>query len=744
MLRSVSLAPQQRAAKDLQDLPTELKNSLLGVPLFHVPTGYGSTGGSGANSAQISSPLLSGEVLQAQNLFSRGPSPSSLMSRVFRSAKPRYSTGLTGQVPVFDYNGRLTTRQVGVHTFRFRSLSLFYFLRSQPWTVLITYSVVLYLIIVLLITAAYYAWGVECGAAMNAVSAIYFTVVSLAANGGYMGEDGDTMTDATHMCYRGRTAIVMVCSYVNILFVGLVAALVVSKAEYTGKLGHRVVFSDFCTLATVPGRVDQWRLVFRVANVDNHIPLARGKLRLFCVTAEPLKECHIHQQQLQALRHSRSVKKLAGSTWSGTHQLLPGVEFDGGGGGRQPQRTAPPPAEADENLHTAKAKKRHAKVHSRLRSAPAPPAPHDSAESGSREDRSGLTRAQRHHQRRKQRDRQLHKSGSGGHTDEADSPRRHRGQRSEGSLNPQKSHGMPSTESRGHRSASSGPSRSSSTASSGSDDSTLSTSAASSRFLSASSSAKATSSTRTRRKAVSRAKAPSPKSQSSSAADNADVDKANSSVSSQEGSCLYAASPFTEVGNEPSVAFAGKRSPFPTGIPEPAVSVPILSRSPNEDAGKTMERVHLCVHEMRWTCAGETYLDRGERGQLSLWYPADIIHIIDERSPLRPFLELPHVAASLGSGGASADALYGFPSRADLVRQHFQIVAVFDATEMETGSAITTKRTYTNEDIVAHYKFSDRLVHVHPESSEVLLDFHYFNALLPVNLVEPSTTESDM
>ncbi|CAG9569663.1 conserved hypothetical protein [Leishmania major strain Friedlin] len=739
MLRGVSLAPQQRAVKDPQDFPSELKNSLLGVPPFPAPTGYGSVGGSGANSAPVSSPLLSREALQVQNLFSREPSPSSLMSRVFRSAKPRYSTGLTGQVPVFDYNGNLTTRQVGVHTFRFRSLSLFYFLRSQPWTVLITYSVILYLIIVLLITAAYYAWGVACGAAMNVVSAIYFTVVSLAANGGYMGEDGDTMTDATHMCYRGRTAIVMVCSYVNILFVGLVAALVVSKAEYTGKLGHRVVFSDFCTLTTVPGRVDRWRLVFRVANVDNHIPLARGKLRLFCVTAEPLKEYHIQQQQqqqLQALRHSRPVKKLAESTWSGIHPLLPGVEYDGGGGGRQPQRTAPPPAEADAKCHTAKATKRHAKAHRRLHSTLAPPAPHDSAESSSREDRSGLTRAQRN--------RQLHKSGSGGHTDEADRPGRHRGQRSEGSLSPQKRHSMPSAESGGHWGTSSGPSRWASTASSGSDDSTLSTSVASSRFLSASSAAKATSSTRAGRKAVGREKAPSPKSKSSAAVDNVDVDKANSSVSSQEGSCLYAASPLTEVGKEPSVAFAGKRSLLPTGIPEPAVSVPILSHFPNVDAGKTMERVHLCVHEMRWTCAGETYLDRGERGQLSLWYPADIIHIIDERSPLRPFLELPHVAASLGSGGAAANALSGFPSRADLVRQHFQIVAVFDATEMETGSTITAKRTYANEDIVAHYKFSDRLVHVHPESSEVLLDFHYFNALLPMNLVEPSTTESDM
>lgn len=338
---------------------------------------------------------------------------------------------------------------------------------------------------------------------------------------------------------------------------------------------------------------------------------------------------------------------------------------------------------------------------------------------------------------RAQRDRQLHKSGSGGHTDEPDSPRRHRWQRREGSLDPHKSHGMPSKESGGRRSGSS-------RSSSGSDDSTLSTSVASPRYLSVSSSAKATSSTRTGRKAITREKALSPKSRTSSAVDNVDLDEANSSVSSWEGSYLDAASPAAEMGSEPGVAFPGKQSLSPTGIPEPAVSVPIPSRSPSDDDGNVMERVHLCIHEMRWTCAGETYLDRGERGQLSLWYPADIIHIIDERSPLHPFLERPQVAASLGSSCASAEAMSGFARRTDLVRQHLQIVAVFDATEMESGSTITAKRTYTNEDIVAHYKFSDRLVHMHPESSEVLLDFHYFNALLPVHLVEPSTTESDM
>ncbi|KAG5484588.1 hypothetical protein CUR178_07179 [Leishmania enriettii] len=713
MLRGVSLVPQQRGVKGPQELPSELANALLGGPAYKVPPDYGSASGSGAHLMLLSSPPLSRRTLDTQKHPSRGGARSSLVSRLFRAGEHRYSTGLTGQVPVFDYDGRLTTRQIGVNTFRFRSLSLFYFFRSQPWMALITYSVVLYLIIVLLISVVYYAWGMVCGAGMNVVSAIYFTVVSLAANGGYMGEDGETMTDATHVCYRGRTAIVMVCSYVNIVFVGLVAALVVSKAEYAGKLGHRVVFSDFCTLASIPGRVDQWRLVFRIANVDNHIPLALGKLRLFCVTAEPLKESHIRQQQQQqrqALQHSNRGKRLARSMWGGIHQLSPGMEPDGGSGVRQQQQMAVPTAEVSGNRRDARARKQRAKGRNQRCSAPAPLASHDSARSGSREDKGEPARAQRHERRRTQRNQSPRKSGTGGRTEEANSSRRQRGRRSGGPPSLQQSQGVRYPESQGDRSASSGSSRSLSNTSLSSDTYTLSTSAASS--------------------------------QSRLAAEK--TGSANLCGNSKEKISFDASSSVAETRSAPSSAAAGKRSQLPIRIPEPAVSVPVQRHFPDEDGGNAMQRVHLCVEEMRWTCAGETYLDRGESGQLSLWYPAEIIHTIDERSPLHPFLEPPHVAASLCSGGSSAEVPCGSTCRADIPQRHFQIVAVFDATEMDSGSNITAKRTYTTENIVAHYRFSDRLVHMHPETNEVLLDFHYFNALLPMSLVEPSTTESDM
>ncbi|KAG5485484.1 hypothetical protein LSCM1_07569 [Leishmania martiniquensis] len=714
MLRGLSLAPQQRGVRDPHELPREVKNALLGVPIAHAPPDYGSAGGSGADPVLASSPLLSRGTGHTQKCSPSERTQPSLMSRLFRTAKHRYYTRLTGQVPVFDYDGNLTTQQRGVHTFRFRSLSLFYFFRSQPWMALITYSVMIYVIIVLLIAAVYYAWGTACGAVMNVVSAIYFTVVSLAANGGYMGEDGATMTDATHMCYRGRTAIVMVCSYVNIVFVGLVAALVVSKAECTGKLGHRVVFSDFCTLASVPGRADQWRLVFRIANVDNHIPLARGTLRLFCVTAEPLKEYHMRQKQHQVLQYSYAGKALTRSTWGSIPQLLPEAELDGGCGRRQQERMALPTTEVGQGRGDARARKRRAKGCNHRYRAPAPPVSHGSPTSGSREDADALAHALRRSQGRRKQKQQLHQSNSGGGANEASSPGGHLGRCSGGSLGLQQSQGAAYAEGESHRSSSSGSSRSLSDASSGSGTSTLSTSTG---------------------------KASSPHQRGSV------VEKtlsANCSVGSQEKIRLDAGPPPVEARSAPDATAAGKRSILCVGIADSAIAVPSRSHVPKEAGGITMERMHLCVQEMRWTCAGETYLDRGESGQLSLWYPAEILHIIDERSPLRRFLELPHVAASLCSGSSSAEVPSRSMCRVTTPQRRFQIVAVFDATDMESGSAITAKRTYTTEDIVAHYKFSDRLVHVHPESNEVMLDFHYFNALLPVNLLEPSTTDSDM
>lgn len=230
-------------------------------------------------------------------------------------------------------------------------------------------------------------------------------------------------------------------------------------------------------------------------------------------------------------------------------------------------------------------------------------------------------------------------------------------------------------------------------------------------------------------------------------------------MTSKVNSDLYAASPLGGLAG----SFAlNKRNLSPASYAAAAAvqqqqqqqAAAVRVQDDNNDE-RELERVHLRVQEMRWTCAEETYIDRGDNGQLSLWYPATITHTIDERSPLYSFMQLPYVAASLKEGPStmfgsarSDDSRVHPPSLGantpDAKRHRFQLVAVFDATEMESGSTITAKHTYTTVDIVAHYKFSDRLVHMQPESGEVMLDFHYFNALLPVDLIELSTTDSEM
>uniref|UniRef100_A0A0A9ZFB9 Inward rectifier potassium channel irk-1 n=1 Tax=Lygus hesperus TaxID=30085 RepID=A0A0A9ZFB9_LYGHE len=77
-----------------------------------------------------------------------------------------------------------------------------------------------------------------------------------------------------------------------------------------------------------------------------------------------------------------------------------------------------------------------------------------------------------------------------------------------------------------------------------------------------------------------------------------------------------------------------------------------------------------------------------------------------------------------------------------LTSHKFQIIAVFNATEMETGATIMATHTYITTDIIAHYKFSNKLVHMHPLGLDVHLDYHYFNALLPITAQESSTSSS--
>lgn len=758
MLRGVSLAPQQRPVKDTQELPAELFNSIIGVTAHPSPD-YGTTGNSGA--ASLSTAAQQPGASPASLPASAAPS---FMTRMFRFARRRYQTTIGGQVPVFDANGNLTTSQTGVNMFRFRSLSLFYFFRAQPWTALITYSILLYLLIVLLITVAYYLWGMYCGAGMNMVASIYFTVVSLAANGGYLGEDVDTMTDSTHMCYRGRTVIVMVCSYVNIVFVGLVAALVVGKAEYTGKLGHRVVFSEFCTLTSIPGRVGHYRLNFRMANVDNNIPLAHGKLRLFCVTAEPLREYRMRQKQLHLLKNSAPLKALAKTTYGSAQQLLPGGEATSslrGNAQNAPHLTAAMLEErraAHQRHHHLHPQQQH-KHRSTARAA-----------SGNEKKKEGRHPSrQRHpHRRGAQKGRHVHSSGGAArHASAADVAGAGSGSRGHHS-SPRGSQ-RPATgaeETKGRRrhhhdrerddhpsDCSSPPSSGTATRTSTPSSSSRSGSSHSSRSSSASSS----SSSGSREKSNTKVSSPAGGKAGGNTAGGRDggSDITNSSMTSKANSDLYAASPIANLAGSFAGPAGNKRVVSPATMPALRADSGTVRVHDEDDAEHEMERVHLRVQEMRWACAEESYLDHGDSGQLSLWYPATITHTIDERSPLYAFMQQPVVAASLREG---LGAVFSGSTRSEessvhpaslqkgpnSARHRFQLVAVFDATEMESGSTITAKHTYTTVDIVAHYKFSDRLVHMQPESGEVMLDFHYFNALLPIDLIELSTTDSDL
>lgn len=225
-------------------------------------------------------------------------------------------------------------------------------------------------------------------------------------------------------------------------------------------------------------------------------------------------------------------------------------------------------------------------------------------------------------------------------------------------------------------------------------------------------------------------------------------------MTSKTNSDLYAASPNVGMAGSFAGPALNKRVLSPAPMAALRADSGAVRVHDEEEGEQEMERVHLRVQEMRWTCAEETYLDHGDSGQLSLWYPATITHTIDERSPLYAFMQQPAVAASLREGpgtffnsARSEDSSVhptSLQNGPDSARHRFQLVAVFDATEMESGSTITAKRTYTTVDIVAHYKFSDRLVHMQPENGEVMLDFHYFNALLPMDLIELSTTDSDL
>ncbi|EAN93250.1 hypothetical protein C3747_128g11 [Trypanosoma cruzi] len=563
-------------------------------------------------------------------------------------------------VRVFDEKGCLTTREVGVKRFQFARLSIFYMIRSLTWPVLCTYLLLLYIAILFAFAMVYFIWGNVCGAWEDAkwVTALYFTIVSLAANGGYFGEPTDTMLQPDHTCFTGRTVLVMLLSYTNIIFVGIVAALVVGKAEYGGRLSQRIVFSDFCSLTSVPGRRDRcWRLTFRMANSDKQKPIAHGRLRLFIVTAESLKDRRMsrgemRRQSLAELPEEQRSSKGGGKSW---RQRLPHemsiVSMEQEEGGIQLLRASA--SSLMEDL-----------------------SPADTSLAVTQGQLS--PKSPRGRQRRGKR-------------------RRHEEQKPPGTK-------CELATGRGKE---------------GDEDHAAQT------------------------KKTCIGSAPT----------------CGSTIAvaiSEQGRGISDPSPFAEAGIEAAqhqrhqerLPLKHPASSHPTSSFAAAAAAGVFAAGGNHEDG--FERVSIHVEELRWTSSNEQYLE-ARQGQLSLWFPVSITHFIDRRSPLFRYVDQEKMdpamllSQSLSSASPTLKTTGEKGNTIGSLRS-FQIVATFDATEMESGATIVAKRTYTLNDIITHYRFSNKMVQMRPGSNEVLIDYHYFNEMIPVSGMEPtytSTSESD-
>ncbi|EKF26801.1 hypothetical protein MOQ_009493 [Trypanosoma cruzi marinkellei] len=573
-------------------------------------------------------------------------------------------------VRMFDEKGCLTTREVGVKRFQFARLSIFYTLRSLTWPVLCTYLLLIYIAILFAFAMVYFIWGNLCGAWVDAnwVTALYFTIVSLAANGGYFGEPENTMLQPDHICFTGRTVLVMLLSYANIIFVGIVAALVVGKAEYGGRLSQRIVFSDFCSLTSVSGRRDRcWQLTFRMANSDKQKPIAHGRLRLFIVTAEPLKDPRMGRKEKTGQNLAELPEEQRGSKGGGKSERqrqsheVPMVSMEQEEGG------IPLPRASTSSLMYD------------LSPVDTPLA----TTQGQLSPKSPRGRQRRGKRRRQE---ELKPPGTtcevsvGGGKEGDEDPAAQR----------EKKTGIKS----------------------------------------------APTCCRTIAVEISEhghgISDPSPSAE-------AGMEAAQQQQRQGRLPQKHPANP------QPTNSFAA-HIPFKTTS---SAAAGVAVGGSHEDADG-FERVNIHVEELRWTSSNEQYLE-ARQGQLSLWFPVSITHFIDRRSPLFRYVDQEKMdpamllSQSLSSASPTMKTTGEKGNTTGSLRS-FQIVATFDATEMESGATIVAKRTYTLNDIITHYRFSNKMVQMRPGSNEVLIDYHYFNEMIPVSGMEPtytSTSESD-
>jgi hypothetical protein len=189
----------------------------------------------------------------------------------------------TTSIPIFTHDGGINADVEGVSQLQFQKLTWFYSLLSISWPRMVLLSGALYISVVLAFAVVYYSMCMACGAHTTIIGALYFVVVSISANGGYMGEDTDVLYPG-HRCFAQRTYLVMVASYAGILIGALIATTFIAKISMHNKLQHRIVFSDYVTLTQT--EMESYVLSFRVANISAS-PMVHGRLRLYLVSSKP-------------------------------------------------------------------------------------------------------------------------------------------------------------------------------------------------------------------------------------------------------------------------------------------------------------------------------------------------------------------------------------------------------------------------------------------------------------------------
>lgn len=206
--------------------------------------------------------------------------------------------------PLFDSDDAIQKKQKGLKYGFLERPSFFLYLLNLPWSHLLLFSIASYVAVVTVFAVLYFLWGEFCDAGHSQLHAAnqsnttfssyenpkvlsyYFSIVSLAANGGYLSEP-EEMINASHACFTGRTVLVGMCSYTNIVFVGLVAALLVGKAASKEKLGKRILFSDSCVMDAVENDPNvEGILSFRVADLEPQNAVLQGTLKLYLVKVE--------------------------------------------------------------------------------------------------------------------------------------------------------------------------------------------------------------------------------------------------------------------------------------------------------------------------------------------------------------------------------------------------------------------------------------------------------------------------